>query len=151
MLFGIAYHQANLLGEGRVLIVAGNGSNQQVPNAEVYDPVAGTFAAVGACVSKCTTSGVGPCEGVSTVLADGKVLIVWNSVEAEIFDPAAGSFTATANVDNVSFEDGLPTVTLLLSGKVLLAGGVRPYGHASRGRQSLDRGGQRASHRQPFG
>jgi hypothetical protein len=129
MLSGIAEHQANLLGDGRVLIVAGEGANFQIPNAEVYDPVAGTFAGVGAYASN-TSNAQG---GVSTILADGKVLIVWDSSEAEIFDPAAGSFTATANVVTRdiplwAFGDGLPTATLLLSGKVLLTGGANDFG-----------------------
>jgi len=130
MISGHGCQQANLLFDGRVLIVGGSGAGNPAPNAELYDPAGGTFASAGAYASD--TSGFNTCQGgVSTVLSDGKVLIVLESASAEIFDPAAGSFTATANVGSpqvfppygIDFNDGLPTATLLLNGKVLLAGG----------------------------
>ena len=40
-------HQANLLGNGKVLIAGGAGFNDRVPYAELYDPATGTFAAIG--------------------------------------------------------------------------------------------------------
>ena len=122
MISAHACQQAILLGDGRVLIIGG-GLTSGIPNAELYNPAAGTFASAGAYASD--ISGLNTCPGgVSTALSDGKVLIVWEGSRAEIFDPAAGSFTATANASSTpEFGDGLPTATLLLNGKVLLAGG----------------------------
>ena len=137
MISGHVCQQAKLLFDGRVLIVGGSGAS--AAHAELYDPARGTFASAGADAS--VTSGGNTCQGsVSTVLSDGKVLIVWETASAEIFDPAAGSFTATANLSSpqvfppygIDFNDGLPTATLLLNGKVLLAGGGNDSGiHAN--------------------
>jgi hypothetical protein len=82
----------------------------------------------------------------ATVLANGTVLIAGGLVfsgysasgfrsSAEIYDPVAGTFTWVANMTNARYNH---TATLLLNGKVLIAGGTnsashpvyRPFGNA---------------------
>ncbi len=123
MVSGHMCQQAILLGNGKVLIVAGD-SGGQPPPAEIYDPATGTFATAGAYAT--TTFDFNTCQGgVSTLLPNGKVLIIWEGPHAEIYDPDAGSFTATATPSSAeSFDNGLPTATPLLNGKVLVAGGA---------------------------
>jgi hypothetical protein len=114
--------QANLLGSGKVLIIGGNGLDGRVPDAELYDPATGTFAATGTYASD--TSGFNTCQGaVSTLLPDGRVLIVWEENAAELYDPNAGAFSPTGSNLVQDYNDGLPTATLLMNGKVLVAGG----------------------------
>jgi len=123
MIFGHVCQQANLLGNGEVLIVGGSGANGRVPNGELYDPVTGTFAPVGTYPND--VSGFNSCQGaVATLLPDGRVLIVWEEDAAEIYDPDAGSFTGTGKPITRSYNDGLPTAALLMNGKVLVAGGA---------------------------
>ncbi|MGD1097039.1 MAG: kelch repeat-containing protein [Bryobacteraceae bacterium] len=123
MIFGHVCQQANLLGNGKVLILGGSGANGQVPYAELYDPATGTFAAAGTYASD--TSGFNTCQGaVSTLLPDGRVLIVWEEDAAELYDPDAGTFTPTGKPIAQSYNDGLPTATLLMNGQVLVAGGA---------------------------
>jgi hypothetical protein len=67
-----------------------------------------------------------------TLLPNGKVLIVWEGSNAEIFDPTAGTFTPTGKSIGLCFCDGMPTATLLMNGKVLVAGGEDDSGiHSS--------------------
>ena len=81
-----ACQQANLLGDGRVLIAGGSvvGPEDRVPNAELYDPATGTFAATGAYVTDTHLYGFNTCQGAeSTLLPDGRVLIVFEAGGAE--------------------------------------------------------------------
>ena len=117
--------QAILLNNGKVLIVGGN-SNGQPPNAELYDPATGTFAPTGTYASD--TFDFNTCQGSqSALLADGRVLIVFESGDAELYDPSRDAFTRTDNPIAADYVDGLPTATLLMSGDVLVAGGAE-YG-----------------------
>ncbi len=131
MLFGHVCQQAHLLGNGKVLIVGGSGATGQVPSAELYDPTTGTFGPTGTYASD--TFGFNSCEGsASTLLPDGRVLIVWEEDAAEIYDPVAGSFAPTGISVARYYNDGLPTTTLLMNGKVLVAGGADDSGiHSS--------------------
>jgi hypothetical protein len=127
-----AYHTATLLNSGKVLIaggsrlvVSGSVSTLSIPaSAELYDPVTGTFTATGDMNE--------PGCDTATLLANGKVLItrgiIYNPAtdletfvtHAELYDPSTGTFTFTG--DMTSFHSR-PTATLLLNGKVLIAGG----------------------------
>jgi hypothetical protein len=123
-----ACHQATLLGTGKVLITGGT-----APAAELYDPATGTFSTTGKYSS--WPGDFNTCQAaVSTLRPDGKVLIVWEEpapgaparggTAAEIYDPDSGTFTATGTTIALSHNDGLPTATLLMNGKVLVAGGA---------------------------
>ncbi|MCI0745855.1 MAG: immunoglobulin domain-containing protein [Verrucomicrobia subdivision 3 bacterium] len=94
------FSTATLLPNGKVL-VAGGGTG-----AELYDPASGTWTATGS-----PTSG-----GRATLLLNGKVL-----AGSELYDPATGTWTATGAPSGFGYY----TATLLLTGKVLVAGGVR--------------------------
>jgi len=117
----------NLLADGRVLITGGRGgtaiSSPATATAEIYDPIAGTFALTASPMNFPRRL------HTATALADGTVLIVGGvganllstQNTAEIFDPKNGSFTlVTATLVTARF---LHTATLLPDGTVLLAGG----------------------------
>jgi hypothetical protein len=115
--------QAALLGNGKVLIAGGAARNDLTPYAELYDPATGTFAATEKYVTD--THGFNTCQGSAlTLLADGRALIVWEAVRAELYDPRDNAFTRTDNPIARGYSDGLPTATLLMNGKVLVAGGA---------------------------
>ena len=100
--------KAHLLANGKVLIVSGCGDSD-VELAQLYDPATGTFAATG----KYSTRG-NLCQGAaSSLLADGRVLIVWEETGAEIYDPETGSFTTTGN-PFPGYNYGPPVATLLM-------------------------------------
>jgi hypothetical protein len=58
------------------------------------------------------------------LLADGRVLIVWDSGGAEVYDADRGAFTHIGQTFFQQYNDLLPTATVLMNGKVLLAGGA---------------------------
>jgi hypothetical protein len=81
-------------------------------------------------------------QHTATLLPNGKVLIaggqftdpmgemglIYDTGAADLYDPAAGTFTATGGMNAARFGH---TATLLLSGKVLVAGGTdRKDGHS---------------------
>jgi WD40 repeat protein len=138
---------ATALGDGRILIAGGE---QQGPpakvldNAEIYDPIAGSFSCVGgvsetsqACNSTMTSARV---LHSAVLLPDGTVLLaggVDNSPRiletAELFDPKAndgmGAFTATLGTTPLRMHTARAAHTATgftggpLNGKVLIAGG----------------------------
>jgi hypothetical protein len=124
MIHGHECVQANLLGNGKVLLSGGSVlPDDHVPDAELYDPTTGSFADAGQYTTD--PSGFNFCQGAaSALLPDGKVLIVWEDDAAEIYDPDSGSFTETGNPPGGWYAQGMPTATLLMNGKVLLAGGA---------------------------
>ncbi len=58
--------------------------------------------------------------GTGTLLQNGKVLVVGDSLAADLYDPASGTFSTTANLVVDRYFHG---TALLNNGKVLLAGG----------------------------
>ena len=118
-----------------MLIVGGDilPSGQDGPSrstAELYDPIARSFAPTGDLV----TAQLGH---TATLLGNGKVLIAGgltvaccpsSVVRAEVYDPSTGKFTETgayAGLGSPSLIDGGPAIsaaTLLRNGTVLIAG-----------------------------
>jgi galactose oxidase-like protein len=120
-------YTATLLLDGTVLIGGGGDSDPGncLANAELYNPVLGTFAAVPS-MTICRFS------HTATLLPDGRVLIVGgasygvgpyqaNLNEFELYNPSAGTFSASGPM---IVGRQLHTATLLLDGRVLIAGGV---------------------------
>jgi hypothetical protein len=126
---------ATLLNTGKVLIAGGQNSGGVLNGAELYDPAADTFTATG----NLNTARTG---AAATLLGGGKVLIAGGSSDgtangalngAEVFDPAgnggAGIFASVAGANpTLSAGRWQPEAALLLSGKVLIAGGQNSGG-----------------------
>jgi hypothetical protein len=113
---------ALLLNSGKVLIFGAG--------LELYDPVTGSFAAGG--MSE-------PFFDSATLLIDGRVLITNRNPDldrvshAELYDPSTGAFVPTG--DATTGHTG-PTGTVLLNGKVLIAGG--DYGDGDGGSRNAE-------------
>ncbi len=112
-------HAAVLLPNGKVLIAGGDNSSM-LSSAELYDPVASTFAATG---SMNSARGYVP---TATLLINGKVLIAGGRdaigavSSAELYDPSNGTFTLTGSMSNPRLYH---SSILLPNGKVLIVGG----------------------------
>ncbi len=117
MQFGRIEHLANLLEDGRALVLGGRteGGVNGVPEAraEIYDPATGQFTAAGE-----LDAGFEPVS--STVLDDGSVLVV-SDTQARIYDPSTGTFAPTGSP--LESRRGHRAV-LLEDGRVLLVGGA---------------------------
>jgi hypothetical protein len=121
-------HSATLLRDGRVFVIGG--AAPQAP-AELYDPRTGSWSETDCCTDDPNRAGP---YMTATLLPDGKVLVaggfVWSDAEsfshavaspaAVLYDPASGRWTATGSM-LVTREEF--TATLLIDGKVLVAGG----------------------------
>ena len=111
-------YTATLLTDGRVLFLCGNDWIDP-PDAEVYDPVAGTFASIG---------GAGSQEfAPASLLSDGTVLIAGGqlvggngSTDAELYVPATGTFEFAGEMTTGRHSH---TATLLPDDTVLITGG----------------------------
>ena len=128
-------HTATLLRDGRVLVAMGSNDENYgsgLYGAELYDPVSGTWSAVG-------DLGEGMGGHTATLLPDGKVLVAGGQArissggsaslaKSNVFDPATGSWTSTGNL-------GTPrdthSATLLPGGQVLIAGGTNVTSRSS--------------------
>jgi hypothetical protein len=115
-------HDAALLSDGRVLIVAGaderdgrDGSAYR--NAEIFNPATGTFVPVSGNMNAPRYK----LQGTAILLRNGKVLIAGGANRAEVFDPATNSFSYTAG--DMGNDLLFSTATLLTNGSVLIAGG----------------------------
>ena len=129
-------HTATLLANGQVLIAGGRDGQgfqtHDVASAELYDPRAATFRATAA-------MNVPKSGHTATLLNNGLVLIVGGNSDvfsrpdggvadagtAELYDPSTGTFAAAGQL-NTGRSDH--TATLLLNGRVLVAGGVSVSG-----------------------
>jgi hypothetical protein len=114
---------ATLLNNGRVLIAGGFYPGQGYccfpVGAELYDPDTGTFTATGAMISQWADT--------ATLLPNSKVLVTKGHTDAEpsvswaeLYDPSTAAFTVTGYA---TANHTAPTATLLMNGKVLIAGG----------------------------
>ncbi len=105
---------ATLLLDGRVLVTGGGGSlphttfGTQV--AEIYDPVKDTWTAAAPMAQARHWH-------TSTLLPDGRVLVIGRDSDAELYDPTTDRWSP-ADVGGLR-----GTATVLPSGKVLIAGG----------------------------
>ena len=116
-------HSVTLLDDGRVLVAGGGGSRSGATRtAELYDPATGTWSATGDMTGA-------RYDQSATLLRDGRVLVAGGSASfateqvlasAELYDPSTGTWTAAASMTEA--RQG-PTATLLLDGRVLIAGG----------------------------
>ncbi|MEO0650345.1 MAG: kelch repeat-containing protein, partial [Planctomycetota bacterium] len=125
-------HTATLLDDGRFLVLGGtNAADQVVNTGEIFDPATGTSTPIAPMSTQRT-------QHTATKLNDGRVLIVGGVSNFDLNDPlsALGSAIASSEIYNPttnSWSSGpnLPdptfghTATLLPSGNVLIAGGVR--------------------------
>ncbi|MEX0630167.1 MAG: kelch repeat-containing protein [Chloroflexota bacterium] len=119
--FSRSDYTATLLRDGKVLVAGGYPS--PLASAELYDPSTGSWTATGRLVTARDLH-------TATLLPDGKVLVtggidstvsVGHAVAAaELYDPASGTWIPTGNMVQARVYD---TATLLLDGRVLVAGG----------------------------
>jgi hypothetical protein len=105
--------RATLLQNGEVLVVGGYSSTTALSSAEVYNPATGKWTATG--------SMIGTPNGLQTLLLPtGEVMALEIGGTTELYNPATGSWSSAARFGDI----GQFAVTLLGTGKVLLAGGL---------------------------
>jgi hypothetical protein len=124
-----ASHAAAKLRDGRVLLCGGyyevsSGTLVSSSSAEIFDPSAGTFVAVGSM----TTQRV---DHAATLLSNGKVLVTGGSrlvgtfledlATAELFDPSTGTFSAAPA--GLVHTHATHAVVDLADGRFLVVGG----------------------------
>jgi hypothetical protein len=121
-------HSATLLNGGQILVAGGidcptAGSCTYLNSAELYDPGSSLFTSTGTL----TTARSAP----AVLLTNGKVLVAGgyscdgsgncsSLSSAEIYDPAAGTFSSAGTMTAARSDH---TMTVLLNGTVLVAGG----------------------------
>jgi N-acetylneuraminic acid mutarotase len=121
-------HTATLLPDGTVLVVGGlpitTLAGSILASAELYDPQSRTWTTTG-------EMDMSRFRHTATLLSDGKVLVAGGYGEkdpsgpgaslasAELYDPAAETWATTGDMNEPYYEH---TATLLLDGKVLVAG-----------------------------
>ena len=117
-------HTATLLPDGKVLVTGGDGTNIVAPyfgaltNAELYDPVSGTWTPTG-------SMKMARYNHTASLLPNGKVLVAGGAYDlsgsAELYDPATGQWTYTGSMTTNRHDH---TATVLTNGMVLVAGGL---------------------------
>ena len=124
-------HAAVRLGSGEVLVAGGTSTepsnDRPLASAEIYNPVAGAWRTVGSMAT-------GRELVKAILLPDGRVLAVGGSIghfgkykalaSAEVYDPKTERWTSTGALLKARTQF---TMTLLGDGRVLVAGGARPY------------------------
>lgn len=125
MALGRSAHAATLMRDGRVLVASGFNQAGEVPSAEIYDPVSGTW-------SQAAPPLVARHYASLNLLPDGRLLLAGGHTgasvtsQAELYDPVANTWTATgalAYPRNGTMGSLQQQSTVLVSGKVLIAGG----------------------------
>ena len=107
-------HIAVLLQDGRVLIVSGHTGSEPVNAAEMYDPETNTFSGAG-------TSAIRP--SAALLLPSGRVFFIHGPTgNIVLYNPATHVFSPAGH--SVGPSLGMPTVTLLADGRVMIAGGL---------------------------
>ena len=118
---GRRHHTATRLPSGKVLVAAGIGSNY-LNTAEVYDPVANSWAPVANTLTNAFS------RHSATLMASGKVLVtggigaggsIFNA--AELYDPATNQWSSAGTLTAARY---LHSATLLPTGEVMLIGGT---------------------------
>ena len=143
-------HTATLLPDNKVLLAYGSNSSTYInylgyvglSSIEVYDPGTATFTEI------VGEDGAGIYGHTATLLPNGKVLLaggfvnnVWaysGSVSdngATLYDSATGVFSGTGNMTTAR---GGHTATLLMNGKVLVAGGADDQDQGGTGSASAE-------------
>ncbi len=122
---------ATLLPNGKVLIAGGFGSFIDLASTELYDPATNSFASASGTPNMNTAR----YDATATLLPNGKVLIAGGEnlaggdlASTELYDPASNSFAPASGTASMNFARVLATATLLLNGKVLIAGGENSPG-----------------------
>jgi N-acetylneuraminic acid mutarotase len=151
MTTGREYQTATLLPDGEVLIAGGENNGTVLSSAELYNPATGTFTATGSmpfgggshtatllqngevldedelynpATGQWTVTGApgapfgGAAQGV--LLANGDVFLVSGGGITHLYNPKTGSWSLGAKFDDRNDF----SVTLLATGKVLVAGGL---------------------------
>jgi hypothetical protein len=130
-----AAHSATLLPNGKVLIVDGGQLDiddllVSIVSAELFDPLTGTSSPTG-------VSCIAGEFHTATLLSNGKVLIAGGNefngyptslvptASTELYDPASGAFLKTGSM---AVGRTYHTASLLLDGRVLIAGGSSGVG-----------------------
>ena len=115
-------YTATLLTDGRVLFLCGNDWIDP-PDAEIYNPAAGTFASIGGAGSQEFAPATRLTDG--TVLIAGGQLVGGNgSADAELYVPASGTFE---HVGEMTTGRHSHTATLLPDDTVLITGGFSAW------------------------
>lgn len=115
-----AFHSANLLPDGRVLVVGGyqTGPDQYLATAELYDPATETWR-------KAPSSSGGRQTHTATLLADGRVLVVggYDNATYQLFDPETDKWGEAKKPFRTTEAPAEHAAVMLQDGRVLVAGG----------------------------
>ena len=127
-----AFHTANLLNDGTVLVGGGLvavGINiyAGLATAEVFDPNTEIFTATRGSMSFARSNHTATSLNDGTILVTGGLDGSTTLATAELFDPVDGSFTRTADM---TAPRAYHTATLLTDGTALVTGGVDGRGTA---------------------
>lgn len=116
-----AFHSANFLPDGRILVAGGRTEISIILNtAEIYDPATNSWTVADPMASIRMSH-------VSVTLEDGRILITGGNVGSgaatagvEIFDPTTETWSAAASMSGARYNH---IATRLADGRVLVAGG----------------------------
>jgi hypothetical protein len=120
-------HDAILLADGRVLLIAGSDVRDDLglyDSAETYDPATDVFTAVGRLAHPRYKF-----RFASVLLSDGRVLVAGGAAVPEIFDPGTDAFTSVEGT--FGRAPYFATAALLDDGDTVLVGGYSDRGPAS--------------------